>query len=82
MIGTTVSFETHASGENLRVKSIINVQLDSGTTVRATIDSLVLAKPGSRVRLKATKMPIIGIEKFNFIGFEEKPAGIMDKVLR
>ena len=60
--GTIVSFETKADGESPRVRSLIHVRLDYGVTASATIGAHVFARAGSRVRLKATKMPILGIE--------------------
>jgi hypothetical protein len=81
VFGTVVSFETHADGEKPRVYTVIHVRLENGITVRTSIHHNILAMPGTRVRLKATEMPIIGIERYSFVAFE-KESGILDKVLR
>ena len=70
--GTVISFETHANSKSPRVRSLIHVRLDDGVTASATIGSHVVAKIGSRVRIMAIKMPILGIERHRFIAFEEQ----------
>lgn len=81
VLGTVISFETHAHNDDLRVSTVLHIRLDDGNSARATIGPHVFAKPGSRVRLKATKMPILGIERHSFIGFENE-SGVLDKILR
>jgi hypothetical protein len=58
--GTVVLFETHKGSQT------IHVRLDEGIQIRAAVGPNVVAKVGSRVNLIATKMPIIGIERFRF----------------
>ncbi len=67
--GNVVSFETRASKNTMRVVHLVHVRLDSGLTVSARVSPSVTIKPGSRVILIATKMPIIGIERFQFKEF-------------
>jgi len=79
--GTVVSFETKADGESPRVRSLIHVRLDDGVTASATIGAHVVAKIGSRVRIMAIKMPILGIERHRFIAFEEQ-SDVGEKLLQ
>ena len=67
--GNVVSFETHASKGTMRVVHLVHVRLDSGLTVTAQVSPSVTIKIGSRVTLLATRMPIIGIERFRFKKF-------------
>jgi hypothetical protein len=64
--GTVVLFEIHSDGESTQVSQTIHVRLDEGIQVRAAIGPNVVTKVGSRVNLIATKIPIIGIERFRF----------------
>jgi hypothetical protein len=81
LLGTVLSFETHADGESPRVRSLIHVRLDDGAHASATIGSHVVAKIGSRVRILAIKMPILGIERHRFIAFEEQ-SDVGEKLLQ
>ena len=76
--GTVTSFETIGGSQ---IRTFIHVRLDDGGTVRVAINQNVFAKPGSRVRIQATEMPILGIERYSFVGFETERS-ILDKVLR
>ena len=71
--GNIVSFETRASGSDIRVDHWLHVRLDSGLTVSAQVGAHVPVKLGRRVSLIATKMPIIGIERFRFKAFIDPP---------
>jgi hypothetical protein len=71
--GNVVSFETHPSKSTMRVVHLLHVRLDSGLTVTAQVSPSVTIKFGSRVTLLATKMPIIGIERFRFNEFIKPP---------
>lgn len=77
--GTVISFETDTRSSQIR--HFIHVQLDNGNQVRAENGPQIVAKPSSRVRLKATTMPILEIERYSFIAFEAE-SGVLDKVLR
>jgi hypothetical protein len=57
----------------MRVVYLVHVRLDSGLTVTAQVSPSVTIKIGSRVTLLATKMPIIGIERFRFKEFIKPP---------
>jgi hypothetical protein len=69
--GTIVSFETIASGSSMRVSRRVYVRLDEGRTVHARIDGHVTVKIGRRALLKATKIPVVGLERFRFQKFVE-----------
>jgi hypothetical protein len=71
--GNVVSFETRTSKSTFRVVHLLHVRLDSGLTVTAQVSPSVTIKVGSRVSLIATKMPIIGIERFRFKEFVKPP---------
>ncbi len=68
--GNIVSFETR---HGIRVDHWLHVRLDSGLTVSASVGAHVPVKVGRRVNLIATKMPIIGIERFRFKEFIDPP---------
>jgi hypothetical protein len=72
--GIVVSFQTRASRMNPNVANILYVRLENGTVVRATADSNVTATVGRPVKLLATTMPIVGIERFHFEEFNDSPA--------
>jgi hypothetical protein len=67
--GGIVSFKTETSGSDIRVDHWHHVRLDNGLTVSARVSPDVPVKVGQRVNLIATKMPIIGIERFRFKEF-------------
>jgi len=69
---TIVSFETITDGDFPRVSRHIYVGLDDGRTVRAWIDGHITVKIGRRALLRATKMPVIGLERFRFQDFVEE----------
>jgi hypothetical protein len=71
--GSMVSFKTETSGSDIRVDHWLHVRLDSGLTVTARVSPRVPVKVGQRVNLIATKMPIIGIERFRFKEFIKPP---------
>jgi hypothetical protein len=71
--GEVVSFETTADNTGPDVRHFLHVRLDSGLTVRAQVNPGIRAQIGRRVRLIATKMPIIGIERFRFKEFSDRP---------
>ena len=71
--GNIISFETQASARNIRVVHLLHVRLDSGLTVSARVAPHVPVKVGRRVNLVATRMPIIGIERFRFKEFLDPP---------
>jgi hypothetical protein len=67
--GEVISFETTADNAGPDVRHFLHVRLDSGLTVRARTNPGITAKIGRRVRLIATKMPIVGIERYRFKEF-------------
>jgi hypothetical protein len=76
--GAIVSFETRTSDDATRVAHFVHVRLDDGPTVRAAIDAHVPIKVGRRAILIATKMPILGIERYRFKGFVDEPSDVND----
>jgi hypothetical protein len=71
--GIIVSFETSASRSGPKVATILYVRLENGVVVSARADSSVTAKVGRPVKLIATQMPLIGIERFRFKEFNDPP---------
>ena len=69
--GIIVSFETKAS--RTRVGSILHVRLENGVVVSATAHSSVTFKVGRQVKLIATQMPLIGLQRFRFKEFNDPP---------
>jgi hypothetical protein len=69
--GSIVSFKTETTGSDIRVDHWLHVRLDSGLTVTARVSPHVPVKIGRRVNLIATRMPIIGIERFRFKEFSD-----------
>jgi hypothetical protein len=72
--GEIISFETDANSSSPEVRHILHVRLDNGLTVRARVGPHITAKVGRRVRLIATQMPILGIERFRFKEFLDSPS--------
>ncbi len=71
--GIIVSYETTASKSSPRVRHFLHVRLDDGLVVTARAGSHVTPKVGRRVKLTATRMPLIGIERFRFKEFNDPP---------
>ena len=72
VVGTIVSFETIARKSSPIIFRRIYVRLDDGHTVSARIDGHITPKIGRRALLRATKMPLIGLERFRFREFVEE----------
>lgn len=68
--GEVVSFETRY---NDSARQILYVRLDNGLTVSTRIGAYATIKVGRRVNLVATRMPILGIERFQFKEFVDPP---------
>jgi hypothetical protein len=71
--GVIVSFETEAKGSSPGVSHFLHVRLHDGSVVTAKVGSHVAPKVGRHVRLIATQMPLIGIERFRFKEFNDPP---------
>lgn len=71
--GVITSFETDAGSGSPGVKQFLHVRLENGSVVRAEVVSHVTPKVGRHVRLIATQMPLIGIERFRFKEFNDPP---------
>lgn len=71
VVGTVVFVDAATENSSLSVSRSVYVRLDDGHTVSARVDGSITPKIGKRALLRATKMPLLGVERFRFIDFAE-----------
>jgi hypothetical protein len=67
--GAIVSFKTEARDDAVPPIHYVYVRLDDGRTVRAKVSGHIALKIGRRATLFATKMPVLGLERYRFKAF-------------
>lgn len=72
--GIIVSFESTHREDSSGISQFLHVRIDGGSVIRAGAGSHVTPKAGRRVKLIATRMPLMGIERFRFKEFNDPPA--------